>query len=203
MKQNGEVRGAEPCPGWAEPGAEQLLQLWRGARAGQGAVLEVSSTDPCPKPSPALTEPPLGTAKCSKISLEPSPLQAEQGCQPLNDRAGSKQKQCGKSLSSAPALSPQLQPLPLEKPLLPSGNIDSPPRNPAIELPAAFPSTSSQLMSGIITKYTHPLKPAHTEMTLGARGGDLQSLLCPSSFHCEELTQELQLTRRSSPWGQL
>lgn len=98
--------------------------------------------------------------------------------------------QCGESLSSAPALSPQLQPLPLEQLLMPSGNIDSTPRNSAMELPAAFPSTSSQLTSAIITKHTHTLTPAHTEMTLGPRGGDLQSLLCPSSFHCEKLTQE-------------
>lgn len=119
----------------------------------------------------------------------------------LSDAAGSKQTQGGKSLSSAPALPPQLQPLPLETLLMPAGNIDSTPRNSATELPAACPSTSSQLMSGIITKYIPTLKPAGTEMTLGAGGGDLQSLLCPSSSQWEKLTQETAISTEEFSLG--
>lgn len=60
----------------------------------------------------------------------------------------------------------------LVKLLMPSGDIDNAPRNSAsvaISLPAAFPSTSGQLMSTIIIKYTHIFKTAYTEMTLGPR----------------------------------
>lgn len=48
MKQSmgGKVGSDVPgeTPVWAEPETEQFLQLWRGVRAGQGSMLEESST---------------------------------------------------------------------------------------------------------------------------------------------------------------
>lgn len=91
-----------------------------------------------------------------------------------------------------PTAWPQI--LPLEKLLMPSGDIDSAPRNSAsvaISSPAAFSSTSRQLMSSIIIKYI--CNTVCTQMTLGPRCSDLQLLLCSSSFHCEKLTEALRV----------